>query len=33
VAPFMLAAATAIASYLPARRALRGNPTVALRAE
>src|SRR5262245_5316158 len=33
VAPAILAATTAIASYMPARRALRGNPTVALRAE
>jgi putative ABC transport system permease protein len=33
VASLVLAAATAAASYVPARRALRGDPTVALRAE
>jgi putative ABC transport system permease protein len=33
VAPLLLAAATAAASYLPARRALSVDPTVALKPE
>jgi ABC-type lipoprotein release transport system permease subunit len=33
VAPLVLASATAAASYIPARRALRVDPTVALRSE